>query len=1088
MRYENYITKEAGAVRMKKYMAWLTAVLLLAGSMAILGGPAEAESTASDIPSIDAVIVMDQSNSMSGGNNSNTINDPNGNRFDAALMLVGMCDMNGSRVAFLPFANRSLLNDYEKEYPFSDFVPIRDESLRNQQWKAIEALRKTKTFPGTDLGIAIASAINLLLDRDDKTNSPMIILLTDGDNDVANKGESKQGYEWNESQDRFVIRNFAQYSDTDADELTEQATLVAKNKGIPIYTIQLLDISNSAELENKLSGIAAKTEGLYKKIKPENAYELPLVFGEVFASKIGSQLMRDLKTVKDQSGHCYVNLPILNKSLLEANIYIPLDGIQNVKLYDPQKNDRTGGANDVIWSESQGRFWLYKINEPRVLGDWRLEFDLKDTNGSAADVSISMLYNYSITLKTQLGSRLSPLQEAQMGITMGKGDMLRVSSRFYGSDGSPTQDSALYTVWPVNEPGDEWKTIKASYQLLSGDGKTLLFGGELVNQGDGFAADIDLAHAYTDGSGKNMLNQGDYLLKVTADGAGLHREEVLPVTLLNQTPQASDGSAKQELSKTIRVDDPNKPETQDVQTVEFDLSKLIADPDNDAVQYEFRPEGDATAILPLTLDKSTGIISGQTVRNETTGMFGSGDAVYTLTVKDADLFSQPADWAVTVHVESEASKFLDNNKCVTTYTAIDPNGNVKKGTDIVFSMHLEDSSGAPDTTGKIMKYTGQAAICSADNDSVVLQTIDMVLNDQKTALTATYTTPCQSNGLQAKFTYQYSSYDKKQATDSVNFTVTNAPPRVIDSALDSFPTQIAFDPLPGFLSALQQPTPADALVIPLNKLFADDDNEPLAYNEPVFKTENGDDSFLMLTDRQGMVQHFTPVGSGKLLIIITALDGDGVEAQASINVTIVSITQKWTRIGIMVLAALIALILLIFIIHQVRKPRFPEDGLIMTRENSALYESDKENLPSSKKTIKLSGYVSELVAEKNGIPAEFLSRIWIKPSRSADGSILVRCEKQLPDCKAYFNGENTDLGRKDTPWGMDRELMIESSQTGNILRIQLTRSQQMHVREFESRGVDDFDGVDKSDDFEIKPSVPDRRVNKVKNNYDDTDF
>jgi hypothetical protein len=673
------------------------------------------------------------------------------------------------------------------------------------------------------------------------------------------------------------------------------------------------------------------------------------------------------------------------------------------------------------------------------------------------------------------------LQEEEMGITLGKGDTLRISSRFYGPDGSPTQDSALYTVWPEDEAGDGWKTIKTSYQLLSGDGKTILFSGELVNQGDGFTADIDLTHAYTDGSGKNRLNQGDYQLKVTADGAGLHREDILPVSLLNQTPKASDGSATQELSKTIRVDDPNKPATQDVQTVEFDLSKLIVDPDNDPVQYELRPESNAAAILPLTLDKSTGIISGQTVRNETTGMFNSGDALYTLTVKDADPLSQPSAWTVSVHVESEASKFLDNNKCVTAYTAVDPSGNVKKGTEVEFSMHLEDVSGAPDITGKIAQFTGQVAICSADNNSKVLQKMDMVLNDQQTALTATYTVPYQSQRLQAKFTYQYSSYDKKQATETVDFTVTNTPPRVVDSVLYAFPTQITFDPLPGFLSALEQPTPAEALVMPLDKLFADDDNEPLTYNEPAFTTENGDDSVLLQTDRQGILQYFTPVGSGKLLITVSALDGDGVDVQARINVTIESITQKWTRIGLMALAALIALILLISIVHQARKPRFPAGGLIMTRENSSLFESDKENLPSNKKAVKLSRYVSELVAEKNGIPAEFLSRIWLTPSRSADGSILVRCEKQLPACKAYFSGENTDLGSKDTHWGTGRELIIESSQTGNLLRVQ-------YVRDADTVDDDEFIGVDKNDGFEIKPSVPDRRANKNKNSFDDTDF
>lgn len=52
-------------------------------------------------PSNDIVIVLDQSNSMSNA-------DPQNRRLDAAQMIVGMCDMENSRVAIIPFAGKIL--------------------------------------------------------------------------------------------------------------------------------------------------------------------------------------------------------------------------------------------------------------------------------------------------------------------------------------------------------------------------------------------------------------------------------------------------------------------------------------------------------------------------------------------------------------------------------------------------------------------------------------------------------------------------------------------------------------------------------------------------------------------------------------------------------------------------------------------------------------------------------------------------------------------------------------------------------------------------------------------------------------------
>lgn len=71
-------------------------------------------------PSNDIVIVLDQSNSMSNA-------DPQNRRLDAAQMIVGMCDMENSRVAIIPFAGKIQAS------ADMGFVPINEAESPAQQ-------------------------------------------------------------------------------------------------------------------------------------------------------------------------------------------------------------------------------------------------------------------------------------------------------------------------------------------------------------------------------------------------------------------------------------------------------------------------------------------------------------------------------------------------------------------------------------------------------------------------------------------------------------------------------------------------------------------------------------------------------------------------------------------------------------------------------------------------------------------------------------------------------------------------------------------------------------------------------------------
>ena len=87
----------------KRILTVLLAVCLLFGMVSFAAGEETAGDT-SATSGIDVVIVLDMTNSMRKENNRG--NDPFGYRIDVTAMLIGMLDMEGSRVAIVPFAGK----------------------------------------------------------------------------------------------------------------------------------------------------------------------------------------------------------------------------------------------------------------------------------------------------------------------------------------------------------------------------------------------------------------------------------------------------------------------------------------------------------------------------------------------------------------------------------------------------------------------------------------------------------------------------------------------------------------------------------------------------------------------------------------------------------------------------------------------------------------------------------------------------------------------------------------------------------------------------------------------------------------------
>lgn len=1030
---------------MKKALSWFLAILALSMGLKL---PLEARAAQTDpaaysSSSVDAVIVMDQSGSMRFDDpaKKNQSSDPQEYRLDAAQMMISMCDMS-SRVAFLPFAG-----DVLDKYADSDFVALSTPDIRSKKLAQLEGLRGVNLGAETDVGAALSEAVKLLLERTDTTNRPMIIVLTDGQNeindDAKGKYPTKTVQKWNDAAKSFIETKISNYSKNQANEIMDEATNVAMDNGIPIYSIALFNSSASASdvkaYSDRLRAMSAKTNGEFTQVNSRDASQLPEFFGEMFANQIGSNLYQGLEVepVVNMPGRYKVELPILNRSVEEANIIVPLKSIKmagktsSVYLYDAAHDDVSGGRNDVLVLKSK-YFLLYKIMQPKMTGTWSLEFDLADPNWTPADITFSLLYNYNISLKTMVGRGPADLAAADKGLALYKSETISIDTRFYNHDGLPTDDTNLYAVQPLIKPSDTWKTIRAEYAFRNKNGE-VLFSGKLDAKADRFTAVIDLSGAYKTIDGQNQLTAGDYTLQIVADGAGLHRENAVQVKILNHAPEAKESTLK----RIVYVDDPaaDKAETREVQTVEINLSGNVSDLDNDTPIFgELKALGDARSIIDMKLemkqDGSFAVVGKTIYADDNRKLFKSGTARYSIRVSDVEgLFT---DLAIEVLVQSVTGDILGTFECQTVTQGL--TGDVAdKNSPVTFNMTLKRKAGGiADDTGAIKDFHGTLSVYDADNKSKLLYHSDFDFLPDDNMLQAIYLTPNTSMNIYVECNYTYGHTDEFAGYGTFAFAINNSPPKEVPAAKNALPAIITFGNLPKLISFLETPTQEKNLTIDLNNLFSDIDNEKkLELGDPYFSNDT-----LLMFKRDGDTVTLVPKAAGQLTLTFTAMDGDGEKAEILHQLTIQSVPDKWLRNGVIALVALIALIILTMLIHQARKPRYPRGGVLLIKENVAIFASERYEFSPSKKKIPLSHTMDEAFAQKFGISKTALGSLILKPARGYKDSIaILKTGKPL---RVSVQLDGVDLGKKPLVWEKDQELILQAAGNTDCIKIQFT--------------------------------------------------
>ena len=295
---------------------------------------------------IDAIIVIDTSGSMREA-------DPERIALEAASLFMDMMETRNSRIGIVGFSG-SL-------HSVMPLTSIGDPSIRDEIRNTISNF----VYHGwTDIGLALRTAAEMIIDDPVTTNSPMILLFTDGRVDLG-IGE------------RTVDMSYA-----DAWWAVD-----AVGDNVPIYTIGL-NFDGDLNFEF-LREVAERTNA--RNYIAEEAGVLPQIFNAIFASHIRSSITEVATVVATGDEHAEVLIPIPSAFVSEANIImLSSQPIVDARLFDPS-------GREIVFDEDTytltyaNRYSMIKVLAPMV-GDWLLS-----VKGLPEDrITINLIYNYNV--------------------------------------------------------------------------------------------------------------------------------------------------------------------------------------------------------------------------------------------------------------------------------------------------------------------------------------------------------------------------------------------------------------------------------------------------------------------------------------------------------------------------------------------------------------------------------------------------------------------------------------------------------------------------------------------------------------------
>ncbi|WP_152392700.1 vWA domain-containing protein [Paenibacillus guangzhouensis] len=378
-----------------------------------LAGLLPAAHAAAQSSKIDAVLVVDVSNSMNSSDKNKIGN-------EAMKMFIDMLSVQGDKVGIIAYTDR-----IERE---KALLEIKSNADKQDLKQFIDQLNRG-TY--TDIAVGVREAIKVLEDGADPSHEPMIVVLADGNNALNKKSNRTQAQ---------------------SDQELNQAVEDAKSKNVPIYTIGL----NADGKLNKgaLADLSKRTGA--KSFETSSADDLPQILSEIFASHLKLNIV-PIQSLTGNGKYQEVTVNVPNANVLEANISIMSSQPVDIKLTDPSGQSIPVPSNEVLVSKSKS-YTLVKMLKP-VQGDWKLQVKGVDKN----KIDINLVFNYDLELA------MDPVPQK----TYKKGDTIAIGA-YLTSNGQKLKDNALYshmkavlkvkdlstgnvTEMPLTNAGDQFK-------------------------------------------------------------------------------------------------------------------------------------------------------------------------------------------------------------------------------------------------------------------------------------------------------------------------------------------------------------------------------------------------------------------------------------------------------------------------------------------------------------------------------------------------------------------------------------------------------------------------------------------------------
>ncbi|WP_397386670.1 VWA domain-containing protein [Paenibacillus sp. MMS20-IR301] len=367
--------------RLQRLISLLLIMLCIAAAVPF--GASGVNAAAAAPSHIDAVLLIDVSNSMNKSDKNKIAN-------EAMKMFIDMLSTQGDKVGIVAYTDK-----VQREKALLGITSAADkQDLKD----FIDGLSRG---PYTDIAVGMEEAVKVLANGSDPGHEPMIVMLADGNNDLDEAGGRTQAQ---------------------SDQELKAAVETAKQKGYPVYTIGL----NADGKLNKdiLTGLSDQTGG--KAFTTDSADDLPQILSEIFASHLKLKVV-PVPSITANGNYQEVTVNVPNASVLEANISIMSSQPVTAKLSDPSGKEVAIPSDAVLLSKSSS-YTLIKLLSPEQ-GDWKLQ-----VKGVPKDkIDINLVFNYDLELKL----------DALPSQSYRKGDTVDIASHLF-SNGTEVTESSLY--------------------------------------------------------------------------------------------------------------------------------------------------------------------------------------------------------------------------------------------------------------------------------------------------------------------------------------------------------------------------------------------------------------------------------------------------------------------------------------------------------------------------------------------------------------------------------------------------------------------------------------------------------------------